>query len=198
MRSIDIQDMSGKANIEVVNSTLGTPFTNANDNDVVFYPTDSNQSIHIGCVTSSNSMLKVTKSNVEIRNLYTPSNVTRYATASQIGGGVLRSAGATYNILSVTITTSGKPVLLMASGDFNPEATDVYCTFNFKRDTTSLTCAKQVSHASTTIGRNMPFSIMGMDTPAAGTYTYYIECYVGNGNATIPEGGMSLTAVELF
>jgi hypothetical protein len=58
--------MSSSAFIEVVNKSVNASFPNTVENDVVIYTGSSNQSIHIGCVSGSNSMLRVTNSNVEL------------------------------------------------------------------------------------------------------------------------------------
>lgn len=60
--------------LEVVNKSVNASFSNCVENDVVLYPTSSNQNIHIGCSSAGNSMIKVTRSNVEVSsNLNVPS-----------------------------------------------------------------------------------------------------------------------------
>ncbi len=54
------------AYVEVVNSSLNTVFANTIDSDIAIYPSSSNQNIHLGTTTGSNSMFKITTSNVEV------------------------------------------------------------------------------------------------------------------------------------
>lgn len=64
--------MSGNINysayVEVVNTGIDRVFTNANENDVVFYAPNSNQSMHFGILSNVQgpSVIKMTPSNVSI------------------------------------------------------------------------------------------------------------------------------------
>ncbi len=80
---------------------------------------------------------------------------------------------------SVTITTTGKPVLITASallkGDCDPGGY-IYKNIRIRRDTTDLYSSEVLHKADGYTGQfNVPFSATLIDTPAAGTYTYYIQ-----------------------
>ncbi len=53
-------------NIEVVNSTINTVFSNTRDNDGVVYTSSTAQTLHLGTATGQPSTLRVTNSNVEV------------------------------------------------------------------------------------------------------------------------------------
>jgi len=94
--------------IEVVNSAIpnpfthiSNPFTNAIDDDVVFYPSLSNYNIHIGCQSQSQSnmsMIQISTSNVVIQgDLY----VQGALSASNIIGSNVTCSNAVVGILTV-------------------------------------------------------------------------------------------------
>jgi len=97
------------ANLEVVNRTINTVFSNTLENDVALYPASSNQSIHLGCATGSNSAIKITSSNVEIsRPINSVANnyaffFTAVAAANFVGNVLpFSSANSSYPYTTIT------------------------------------------------------------------------------------------------
>lgn len=89
----------------------------------------------------------------------------------------------------ITITTKrGNPVLLMISGDNNPQATDAKNWFGifFYRNGTKL--CQQICE-SNQLSQNIPFCMQYLDVVGPGTYTYKVEFSRGNGHCDLGEDG---------
>lgn len=104
-------------------------------------------------------------------------------------------------VASITITTSGKPVLLAVSGDNNPLGGASWCYVMIFRNGSAV--GKRVIAESTANSANVPFSLTHIDTPSAGTYTYTLAISVCGSNPIIfGETGdvqaPTITAVELL
>lgn len=103
-------------------------------------------------------------------------------------------------VCSVTLTTLGKPVLLLAAGDRNPLADATWHWGQFFRDSTPIgkVYIGQQSFAS----YNQPFAHCHVDTPAAGTYSYQFRVWQGSGSIQYGETGNSqaptIIAMELI
>lgn len=96
-------------------------------------------------------------------------------------------ANTTTRSLSATITTQGRPVLIICSGDLNPsESASVWFTLDFYRGTTRI--SQQIDQSNTN-SMNSPFCMMYLDVVAAGTYTYEARFTRGAGTFTLSEGG---------
>jgi hypothetical protein len=93
--------MSQSANIEIVNSSF-TPFNNAADYDLAVFTTTVDQSIHFGASNGAqSSMMKVTKSNVEIRgNVDFTGALTKNGVAFQSGTPGLSNNGTNLYVIS--------------------------------------------------------------------------------------------------
>ena len=81
----------------------------------------------------------------------------------------------TYNttpstIISVTITTTGAPVLIGAAGDANPLNPGGWCVLTLARD--GIPIGKRIQCESSASNENVPYNLQYIDTPDAGTYTY--------------------------
>lgn len=103
-------------------------------------------------------------------------------------------------VCSVSITTLGKPVLLIVSGDRNPAADGNWHWGQFYRDSTGI--GKQTIGQMSFASHNQPFSQSFVDTPAAGTYTYSFRVWFGQGSITYGETGdiqaPTIIAMELI
>jgi hypothetical protein len=123
----------------------------------------------------------------------TPNYVVSNATATTV------NSGTPTTIASVTITTTGRAVLLVASGDMNPVAATWNYTQLYRGETA---IGKYIINESTSTSANSPFSLTHVDVVAAGTYTYTVRANQGGagaaqygetGNAQAP----TLVALEL-
>lgn len=101
----------------------------------------------------------------------------------------------------ITITTKrGNPVLLIVSGDNNPQETDEKKWFNifFYRNGTKLCQQICESHE---LSHNIPFCMQYLDVVGPGTYTYKVEFARGSGRCDLGEDGPlqtpNFTVIEL-
>jgi hypothetical protein len=130
-----------------------------------------------------------------------------FPTAVAQNYGVSNATAVTVNtstpttIASVTITTNGKPVLLVASGDGNPDQAGGWHNLRLYRDSTpvgKLIISENAGGSSA----NCPFALTHIDTPSAGTYTYTVKAWQGNASFTYGETGNdqapTLCVVELL
>lgn len=122
-------------------------------------------------------------------------------TTAGIGGMALSVSSASFSgtgtltgILSVTLTTSGRPVMLQlvddGSGNTSQVFSDVSALIRFNRDAVQLT---QMELAPSTAGESAFYpcsSIGAMDFPVAGTYVYTLNALV--------VGTLTLTAVKML
>ena len=104
-------------------------------------------------------------------------------------------------LASVSITTTGKPVLLTACGNSNPGQDGGFFLYRLYRDTTEIGKRHKAENGGTS-SQNFVFAITDIDTPAAGTYTYAIKAYQGSGTHTFGEDGdlegAVITACEII
>ena len=76
-------------------------------------------------------------------------------------------------IVSQTITTSGRPVQIIATGDANPLTTGGWCILQLYRDGTAI--GKKLQAESSSSNENIPYCLNFIDNPTAGTYTYSVK-----------------------
>ena len=112
------------------------------------------------------------------------------------------STGTPTAIASTTITTTGKPVILSGNMDFNPNEDVTWHWYAFYRDGSQVGGAF-INDASNGASSNVPVALSYLDTPAAGTYTYSIRCWVGTGSGgtfgeTSAAQGAQMFAVEIL
>jgi len=88
------------------------------------------------------------------------------------------SSGTYTTIASTSITTNGKPVLLVFSGDMNPNGSASWGFSRFYRGETALGKAILIESGNSL---NTAVGNVWIDTPAAGTYTYSIRWSVAAG-----------------
>jgi hypothetical protein len=122
---------------------------------------------------------------------------------SSVGSVTIANNTATgTNIASLTITTTGNPVQVMCSAEFNPLAAGAWVQMRLFRGATGIGQIIQAEPGSTTAANgNIPFVCMFIDNPSAGTYTYSCKivgvAYGGNDIRFGEAGGPVMTAVEL-
>lgn len=86
----------------------------------------------------------------------------------------------------LTITTKGRPVFLMVTGDNNPTTDSCWFNIKFYRDGTLLCHQIDESHASSW---NIPFCLSYLDAVGAGSHTYKVEFTIGSGATNLNESG---------
>ena len=124
---------------------------------------------------------------VQAKAVSTPAQVT------------VNSSTAT-TLASVSITTTGKNVLLTACGESNPGQEGGWFYYRLYRDTTEIGARHKAENAGVS-SQNYVFAITDIDDPAAGTYTYSIKAYQGSGTHVFGEDGnvegAVITAMEI-
>jgi hypothetical protein len=105
-------------------------------------------------------------------------------------------------IASCTITTTGKPVLLVSTGDGNPNQSGGWHYLQIYRGSTAI--GKYIIHENAGGSSvNSPFALCFIDSGiGAGTYTYTTKAYQGSGSFTYGETGNgqapTILAVEII
>ncbi len=111
------------AYIDVVNTSFSSYFSNTSNNDVVVYTDSSNQSIHIGTKLGNNpSMLKVTRSNVEVNGdiaLTQGVNITGLSISKRSSAGTMQNVTSTVTSIPSLASNVGNVTLSLGSGQSN-------------------------------------------------------------------------------
>lgn len=76
-------------------------------------------------------------------------------------------------VVSQSITTSGRPIQIIASGDANPLSSNGWIVLQLYRDGTAI--GKKVQAESSLANENVPYCLNFIDSPTAGTYTYSVK-----------------------
>lgn len=98
-------------------------------------------------------------------------------------------------IVSQTITTSGRPIQIIASGDANPTSNG-WCQLQLYRDGVAI--GKKLQAESSASNENIPYCLNFIDNPTAGTYTYSVKFVTGSCNFQFGEAdGNQITLLEL-
>ena len=101
-------------------------------------------------------------------------------------------------IVSQSITTSGRPVQVIATGDANPANSGAWVQLQLFRDNTAI--GKKVQAESSLNNENIPYCLNFIDNPTTpGTYTYSVRI-VGGGTGGFGFGesdGNHITLLEL-
>ncbi|MEY4274636.1 MAG: hypothetical protein RLZZ252_760 [Bacteroidota bacterium] len=100
-------------------------------------------------------------------------------------------------VVSQTITSAGRPIQIIASGDMNPANAGGWVTLQLYRDGTAI--GKKVQAESSAANENVPYCINFIDSPSAGTYTYSVKITnLAAGSYQFGEAdGNQLTLLEL-
>lgn len=86
----------------------------------------------------------------------------------------------------LSITTHGRPVFIIVTGDNNPTSETCWFNIKFYRNGTMISSQIVESHGASW---NIPFAMQYLDTVAAGTYTYKVEFSLGSGSSQLNESG---------
>jgi hypothetical protein len=107
--------------------------------------------------------------------------------SNRSNANAITTSTSTYTaIASCSITTNGRPVLLVFSGDSNPVGGSGWGFSRFYRGETALGKTLLIETENST---NVAVGNVWIDTPAAGTYTYSIRWSVIVGSQTFGETG---------
>ncbi len=87
---------------------------------------------------------------------------------------------------TITLTTSGRPVYLICTGDLNPGTGTDWAAVSLYRDGTFL---KQILVQGTASSRNNPFAATYLDDVAAGTHVYKVYITQGRDTSVFGEDG---------
>lgn len=100
-------------------------------------------------------------------------------------------------IVSQSITTSGRPVQIIATGDANPANNGAWVQLQLYRDGTAI--GKKVQAESSSSNENVPYCLNFIDNPTTpGTYTYSVRIVGGSGAFGFGESdGNHITILEL-
>ncbi len=98
-------------------------------------------------------------------------------------------------IVSQSITTSGRPIQIIATGDANPPNA-AWCQLQLYRDGVAI--GKKLQAESSNGNENVPYCLNFIDNPTAGTYTYSVRFVTGSGSFQFGEAdGNQITLLEL-
>jgi len=104
-------------------------------------------------------------------------------------------------ICSTSITVTDRPILLVATGDANPNQSGGWQYYQIYRDSTAIG-KKIINENGGGTSKNCPWALTHIDAPSAGTYTYTVKAYQGSGSMTYGETGdvqaPTITAVEII
>ena len=100
-------------------------------------------------------------------------------------------------VVSQSITTSGRPVQIIATGDANPANNGAWVQLQLYRDGTAI--GKKVQAESSSSNENVPYCLNFIDNPTTpGTYTYSVRIVGGSGAFGFGESdGNHITILEL-
>ena len=100
-------------------------------------------------------------------------------------------------IVSQSITTSGRPVQIIATGDANPANNGAWVQLQLYRDGAAI--GKKVQAESSSSNENVPYCLNFIDNPTTpGTYTYSVRYVGGSGAFGFGESdGNHITLLEL-
>ena len=100
-------------------------------------------------------------------------------------------------VLSQSISTSGRPIQIIATGDTNPQANGAWVQLQIFRDGTAI--GKKIQAESSSSNENVPYCLNFIDNPAVGTYNYSVRITaIGGGSFQFGEAdGNQITLLEL-
>ena len=124
---------------------------------------------------------------VDITGKVVTSSQTQVQGFSDASAVTINSTTAT-SLAEVTITTTGKPVMLTACGNSNPGQTGGFFLYRLYRDSIEIGKRHKAENGGTS-SQNFVFAITTIDDVSAGTYTYSIKAYQGSGTHTFGEDG---------
>ena len=124
---------------------------------------------------------------VDITGKVVTSSQTQVQGISDASAVTINSTTAT-SLAEVTITTTGKPVMLTACGNSNPGQTGGFFLYRLYRGSTEIGKRHKAENGGTS-SQTFVFAISTIDDVTAGTYTYSIKAYQGSGTHVFGEDG---------
>ena len=128
-----------------------------------------------------------TKASLSSGGVFTTTGQSQVQSHSDASAVTINSSTAT-SLAEVTITTTGKPVMLTACGNSNPGQTGGFFLYRLYRGATEIGKRHKAENGGTS-SQNFVFAITTIDDVSAGTYTYSIKAYQGSGTHTFGEDG---------
>ena len=128
-----------------------------------------------------------TKASLSSGGVFTTTGQSQVQSQSDASAVTINSSTAT-SLAEVTITTTGKPVMLTACGNSNPGQTGGFFLYRLYRGSTEIGKRHKAENGGTS-SQNFVFAITHIDVVAAGTYTYSIKAYQGSGTHVFGEDG---------
>ncbi len=100
-------------------------------------------------------------------------------------------------VISQSITSSGRPIQIIVTGDANPQSSGAWVQLQLFRDGTAI--GKKIQAESSSSNENVPYCLNFIDNPTAGTYTYTARITaIGGGSFQFGEAdGNQITLLEL-
>ena len=100
-------------------------------------------------------------------------------------------------VISQSITSSGRPIQIIVTGDANPQSNGAWVQLQLFRDGTAI--GKKIQAESSSSNENVPYCLNFIDNPTAGTYTYTARITaIGGGSFQFGEAdGNQITLLEL-
>ena len=173
-------------------TTLGGITANVNIDANTLFVDGTNNRVGIGNTTPAHA-LSIAGA------LRTTALSTNYAVSDAVASTVATTTPT--SVCSVTLTTLGKPVLLFAAGDSNPNQAGGWHYYQFYRDNTAIG-KRYINENSGGASTNDPWATTFIDAPAAGTYSYQLRVWQGSGSFTYGEDGNvqapTIIAMELI
>jgi hypothetical protein len=115
---------------------------------------------------------------------------------AQTLSGITSASSGPFVVATVTLTSYGYPVQVIATGDANPSSGGSWTRLQLYRDSTPI--GNTVQAESSGANENVPYALNVIDEVAAGTYVYKLVATSVTGTFTFGEAaGPVITAVEI-
>lgn len=156
----------------------------------------SNYSLTLPSLPAATNFMTVDNAGNMGANIAVANGITRTMQAavgqatSSTSGAYVQTASSTTPVLSLSLTTTGRPVMLMLQSAGATPTTFSYFSsirFSFARDSSAISVVDVTSPASLNV---FPSSFQHLDAPAAGTYVYSFR-------ASVSSGAFLMQAVQL-
>lgn len=177
--------------VEVLGGAGGASITLKNGGDLRLQNALNTAAVHMYCDAAGVALVDGKLASTNVSQNFAVSNAT----------SITVSTGTATPIASVSLTTTGKPVLLVATGDANPLQTGGWHFTQFSIDGT-LIGKRVLNENGGGASKNCPWSNTHIHQPPAGTWTFAINAWQGVGSMTYGETGdvqaPTIIAVEIL